>query len=45
MNAVEPSPKDVDEEIPKEEEGGDLKKKRGLDGKMMPVEQRQTEAE
>ena len=45
MNAVEPSPKAVEDEIPKEEEGGELKKKRGLDGKMMPVEQRQTEAE
>jgi hypothetical protein len=45
MNAEVASSKVEKVDIGKEEEGDDLKKKRGLDGKMLPVEQRYTEAE
>jgi hypothetical protein len=45
MNAEEASSKVEKVDIGKEEEGDDLKKKRGLEGKILPVEQRKTEAE
>ena len=40
MTAEESSSKAEKVEGDKEEEGEDLKRKRGLDGKMLPVEQR-----